>query len=271
MRTPALLALLLLPACVDAHVVPLPVMNDAGQETAPDDTGASPDLGAPTPDATGDQTPPDQDAGQDAMSPVDTSIDTQPDTGPDSVDATPEAPTDAGPPAATPSSPGQLVVTEIMADSRAAIAPAGETPDDVGEWVELLNPGDAPLDLFGCTILDSSHSETVSQHVVIQPRSYSVLSRSAPGFAPDYVYSTLKFSDSGDEFALACGLATIDLVDFTTGFPLTQGASLTLDSTHLDATQNDSAASWCRGKTVYNTTARGVDLGTPGRPNDSCP
>ena len=62
-----------------------------------------------------------------------------------------DAPYD-GPTGITPFAAGQLVITEIMADSN-------DVPDESGEWFELYNPSTTDTyDLFGCVLGDKQQS-----------------------------------------------------------------------------------------------------------------
>ena len=170
-----------------------------------------------------------------------------------------------------PSAAGQLVFTEIMVDTTAA-------KDELGEWVEIYNP--SPLvtyDLFNCQLYDSANSDTIARHVILKPGYFITLARSADptlGFVPTDIYSTVKFSNTGDRAGLRCGAITIDLVDFTT-WPVPKGRSLSLNPLHYDGTANDALANWCQGNTVYNTLIDegGVetDYGSPGVTNPACP
>lgn len=170
-----------------------------------------------------------------------------------------------------PSAAGQLVFTEIMVDTMAA-------KDEVGEWVEVHNP--SPLvtyDLFNCQLYDSANTDTITRHVLLQPGWFITLARSADptlGFVPTDVYSTVKFSNTGDRAGLRCGGTTIDLVDFTI-WPVPKGRSLSLNPLYYDGGANDVLANWCEGTTVYNTLIDegGVetDYGSPGLTNPPCP
>jgi hypothetical protein len=170
-----------------------------------------------------------------------------------------------------PSAAGQLIFTEIMVDTTAA-------KDEVGEWVEIYNP--SPLvtyDLFNCQLYDSANTDTIARHVILQPGWFITLARSADptlGFVPTDIYSTVKFSNTGDRAGLRCGTTTIDLVDFTT-WPVPKGRSFSLNPLHYDGTANDVLANWCQGTTVYNTLIdeAGVetDYGSPGVTNPACP
>jgi hypothetical protein len=162
--------------------------------------------------------------------------------------------------APTPSAIGQVLIVEIMFDSAAALPPVGGTSDDVGEWVELENQTDTEFDLYGCSLLDMSHVDPITAHVILPPRGLVTLSRSAPGFLADYVYSTVKFSDGGDIARFTCGALVVDVVDFRAGFTLMQSYSLS----------RDSSGAWCAPTHIYNVTTKGVDHGTPGALNDPC-
>ena len=98
-------------------------------------------------------------------------------------------PTDAGPPAA-PAAAGDLVISEIMYDPRIA-------PDPEGEWIEVHNPGAAPLEMMGCVFTDGETptSFTVDSSVVVPPGGYVTFAQTTamagvPGFTPDFSYPT---------------------------------------------------------------------------------
>lgn len=171
----------------------------------------------------------------------------------------------------TPAAAGQLLFTEIMVDTTAA-------KDEVGEWVEIYNPSLLKTyDLFGCQIYDSSNTDTIDRHVILQPGWFITLARSVDptlGFVPTDVYPTVKFSNTGDLAGLRCGVTAIDVVDFRT-WPVPKGHSFSLNPLHYDATANDVQANWCEGSTVYNTIAEDgallTDYGSPGVTNPACP
>lgn len=170
-----------------------------------------------------------------------------------------------------PNMPGQLVITEIMADSTVA-------KDELGEWIEIYNPGHTTtFDLFGCQLFDSNNSEVINRHVTLAPEWFITMARSIDpsiGFIPTYNYTTVKLSNTGDRVGLDCGGVMIDLVDFAT-WPVPKGHSFSLNPALYDATSNDALASWCQGSTIYNTSVDGgtaeTDYGTPGVTNPSCP
>jgi hypothetical protein len=201
-------------------------------------------------------------------------------------DGLPDAPIDA-PTGIVPNAFGQLVITEIMADTTAV-------SDDVGEWFEIYNPSATDAyDLYRCALFDSSNTHIVTRHLIVAPMAFVTLARFADisgGFVPDYDYNpslcpdtcvgtcptgcpTVKFSNSGDLVGVKCDTTVIDNVDFTV-WPVTKGRSFSLDPRRYDATGNDVQANWCAGTVVYNQTtgaSGGTDYGSPGVTNPLCP
>jgi hypothetical protein len=171
----------------------------------------------------------------------------------------------------TPSAAGQLIFTELMADTTAA-------KDEVGEWVEIYNPSLlVTYDLFGCQLYDSANTDTITRHVILRPGYFVTLARSIDptlGFVPTDIYPTVKFSNTGDLAGLRCGGTAIDVVDFTT-WPVPKGHSFSLSPQHYDGAANDLPANWCQGSMVYNTIidegGTQTDYGSPGVTNPPCP
>jgi hypothetical protein len=187
-----------------------------------------------------------------------------------------------GPTGITPYAAGQLVITEIMADSN-------DVPDDSGEWFELYNPSTTvAYDLFGCDLSDSGNHNAVAAHIIVAPMESVTMARfatTAGGFPPTYDYHTtlktdgsgmleptadVKFSNTGDSVHVACGITTIDAVDFHlwvgSNAMVPNGRSYSLDVNHYSATANDVEGNWCVGTNVYHST----DRGTPGQLNPPC-
>ncbi len=192
-----------------------------------------------------------------------------------------DAPYD-GPTGTMPFAAGQLIITEIMADSN-------DVPDESGEWFELYNPSTTvTYDLFGCDLSDSGNHDTVANHVLVPPMSYVTMARfgtTAGGFPPSYNYHTtlktdgsgmidpnadVKFSNNGDSVHVACGLAMIDGVDFHTWLGtnamVPNGRSYSLDPAHYSDTENNIEGNWCVGTNVYHNS----DRGTPNQANQPC-
>ena len=109
--------------------------------------------------------------------------------------------------------------------------------------------------------------------VEVGPGEYAVFARNDStsandGVIADYEYgSDLQMGNSGDEVVLYNDVDLIDRVAYTTAFPNSAGYSLSLDPDHYNATDNDTAANWCRGAAYYGA----YNLGSPGTANPDCP
>ncbi|MCC7540037.1 MAG: lamin tail domain-containing protein [Deltaproteobacteria bacterium] len=177
-------------------------------------------------------------------------------------------PMDLGPGVMTPSVAGDLIITEILYDPTAVA-------EEMGEWIELFNPGGDTLFLGGCELADGSAGGT---HVIdaaaglrVGPGESIVLARSAtPGFTPDYSYAdAFALNNSGMEtVTLTCGGVVIDRVVYdTASWPDPTGGSLSLDPSSYDGIANDSPAAWCAATMPF---ASG-DFGSPQQINPACP
>jgi len=96
--------------------------------------------------------------------------------------------------------PGDILVTEFMADPNA-------TSDVAGEYVELYNKRSIALNIDGFILMDDgSNSHTIDNggSLTIPAESFIVLAAgSTPGFIPDYTYSGFSLANSEDEIILA--------------------------------------------------------------------
>jgi hypothetical protein len=159
-----------------------------------------------------------------------------------------------------PAHPGDLVITELLADPKTL-------GDSAGEWFELYNASALTLDLFGCAVQDRSTGHPIMEHAQIAPGAYLAVARgTGAGFTPGVV-ATFSLTNSSGQIALVCNGITIDGVVFdrAQGFPLGSGASAALDPASLDATANDDPHAWCLATQSY-----GPELGTPGAANPPC-
>jgi hypothetical protein len=165
--------------------------------------------------------------------------------------------------------PGDLVITEYMADP-ALIS------DAAGEWIELYNNSGATLDLQGLELHDDgSESHVISTSLAVATGQRVVLARnidpgSNGGVQADYEYSGFTLQNS-DAIVLDFDGIELDRVTYNLSFwSGIAGHSVSLDPTigPPDATLNDSPSNWC-GSTIPLTTP-GSDFGTPGGPNDTC-
>jgi hypothetical protein len=163
--------------------------------------------------------------------------------------------------------PGDLVVTEIMVNPSAVV-------DEVGEWFEVKNPTNLAFNLAGLVVRDQgTDTFTVSSApLLIAPNGRLVFGVSAAtatngGVTVNYAYdrATFALANTTDEVVLATTI-TVDQLDYDATFPITAGATLSLRPASETATENDTAANWCAGTTVYGAG----DRGTPGATNNAC-
>jgi hypothetical protein len=170
-----------------------------------------------------------------------------------------------GPPA--PTTPGQLVISEIMKDPSAK-------SETVGEYFEIFNPTSTPFNLFMCFISDDdSDLHEISADVVIESGDFAVLAITAVAVpAPNYVYDGLEFrlDNEADEIILTCNDRVIDRVAYNGSFPDVGGTSMNLDRDVLNADPNDFGFNWCDTPRDVDTLPGG-DVGTPGDPGVECP
>ncbi|NCQ60166.1 MAG: hypothetical protein GW913_05760 [Myxococcales bacterium] len=186
------------------------------------------------------------------------------------TDAGTDSGTDAGTGPAAPAA-GEIVITEIMQNP-------STLSDTLGEWFEIHNPSATDrYELMGCVITGLTDAGIMlDTSLVIAPGEYlTFASNIDPGFVPDVVWMSGSFAltNSSDSVRMSCpdgagGSTLIDEVLYDGGpiFPDPNGASMQLDTSHTNATDNDGGYNWCDGMTNYNG-----DLGTPGAANEACP
>ncbi|MCK6530045.1 FG-GAP-like repeat-containing protein [Myxococcota bacterium] len=177
---------------------------------------------------------------------------------------TPGAPNDHCPQVVAPA-PGDLVVTEILADP-------GAVADVRGEWFEVANVSADILELDGVAITTTGGSATITGSVQVPVGGYAVLGRYGNpaqngGVTPDYVYGNApSLAEGGDTLTLTAPDASV-LDTFTWGAGVfTAGTALSLDPSMTDDLANDDAGAWCAATDPFGDG----DLGTPGAANPSC-
>lgn len=120
----------------------------------------------------------------------------------------------AGPaPAATVSDP---LISEITSN------PAGLS-DREREWFEPNNPTPDAINLEGVTIGDDcSDRHRIETDQLILPGEYLTLARgTAPGLAPDYIYSGFTLGNSADEIPFGNALGELLRLDYGDDFAVT--------------------------------------------------
>lgn len=154
---------------------------------------------------------------------------------------------------AAPLAPGDLVVSEFLADPVAV-------SDTAGEWFEIFNTTASPVDLNGLSIADDgSNLDDIDGGgpLLVPPGGYFLLARNDDpavngGVVPDYVYSGFSLSNGGDEILI--------LHDGTEIFRLVYDSALVAPgvSTELIALPDTYAL------TPGTLTFGAGDVGTPG-------
>jgi cysteine-rich repeat protein len=168
---------------------------------------------------------------------------------------------------------GSVIVTEFMYDPSAA-------DDTNGEYVELYNTLDVPVDIAGWKLEDGNQDSVLilppEGELVIEPHDFVVLGRNADfffngGVPVDYAYgSKFNLANSRDRIMLVWNNTIIDKVEYAIGntFPKATGHSLSLDPSKFSADANDIGANWCPTPDQYELD--GGDFGTPGEMNPPC-
>lgn len=170
---------------------------------------------------------------------------------------------------------GDLVITEVFADFRAAVGGTGV--DDGREWFEIFNNSDRAVELQGLRI-DHSRPDgsRLNSHLVdavtLEPGQFFTLGNSAPDLLPPYVdygYSADLgdfFNSDGGKLALACGATEIDSATYEA---VREGRSRQLTGASFpDYTINDDPANWCE---AADAEFEAANFGTPGTDNDCTP
>lgn len=171
---------------------------------------------------------------------------------------------EALPPPPHPRVPGELVVSEFLAN------PA-RVDDSVGEYVEVRNTTNRTLDLIGLTLRDEGiDSIHIEKSIPVEPGGAVLVGRNAAplvngGFVPDLVVDPFYLSNSGDEIRLDDPWGTVlDAVRYTSStYPVSSGVAAERKSLAGPGTASNFTAA---------VTPFGLgDLGTPGNPNAADP
>jgi endonuclease/exonuclease/phosphatase family metal-dependent hydrolase len=169
---------------------------------------------------------------------------------------------------------GDVFVTEFQPDPTLV-------PDESGEWLELYNRTDAPIDLNGWVLRDSGDNLHVIRReggVVIAPRAHLVLglngNRATNGDVPvDYVISGgFRLANGADTIELYRGSVKIDGVSYNGGAAgmvppntpagtVSAGVARALQGNYFGG----STGEWDNAQRLYNAR----DRGTPGTWNET--
>ncbi len=153
--------------------------------------------------------------------------------------------------------PGDLLLTEFMANPSTCA-------DDTGEWIELYNARFVPLDLSGLEIVDQSGNVAVVAGPVTAPaRSLVLLGRTdAARFCgparPDGFYGDAVYLNNTSDALTFRVNGTVVLQ--TPVYPAAGATS------GVSAQRDPARPRWC-----LSTSPIGAELGTPGTRNVPCP
>jgi hypothetical protein len=163
--------------------------------------------------------------------------------------------------AAITPAPGDLIITEVMADPYAV-------SDTKGEWFEVYNLSENILDLNGLILSDNGtnkHKINNGGSLLLNPFDYMVFGKSSnissDDYVPDYVYSGFYLGNDDDEIIISTAGAELLRLEYGDGFAVS-GKSRELAGTvgfPPDATD------YVLGTTEYGSG----DFGTPGGANAS--
>jgi len=163
--------------------------------------------------------------------------------------------------------PGDILVTEVMADPVAVF-------DTTGEWFEVTNTTDREINLVNWQVTDfAGGGFTVTGDLVLSPKGTAVFGTSASlrdngGAAVDFTYPRAEFelANDGDAVGLRAGENTVTLLEYDLRWPIKAGASLSLDPLFVRRDTGTVSQYWCPSTTVMS----GGDRGTPRAENDWC-
>ena len=173
-------------------------------------------------------------------------------------------------------SPGDVVVTEFMANPRRA-------DDQSGEWFEVVNTSARQVDLLGWLVRAEDGRDGVEHSVVLAPGALALFAADGdaeangglPAVDVDYEYDAIKLTNVGATLTLSAGDLVLDELTYDADSWIVQpGRSTYLDAAYADATLNDSPFPWCvtPEEDDFDYGGGPGDHGTPGvlNPGDLC-
>ena len=161
-------------------------------------------------------------------------------------------------------SPGDLIITELMADPLLV-------KDDYGEYFELYNASGSTINLNGLLIRDDDgSSHAISSDVFVAAGALAVLGVDANlatngGYTADYVYNDFYLSNSSDEVVIEDGEIEIARLNYLKGDPFGDGVAFVLDNL-ASAVDGVAPSSSYIAEVIANDTLGtvGGDIGSPG-------
>ena len=149
-----------------------------------------------------------------------------------------------------------LLIAEVMVDPR-------EVDDEVGEWIELFNAGQEPVNLLSYVLATHDREHVIDRDLWINPGQAVVLGVDGNralngGLSVDYVYDQLRLrNQNGNLILYTAGMVAVDHVSWGdgTGISAPEGASLERQGSDVHAPWGAATSSW---------PGSAGDLGSPG-------
>ncbi|MBU1936563.1 lamin tail domain-containing protein, partial [bacterium] len=162
---------------------------------------------------------------------------------------------------------GDVIITEFMANPAAVF-------DENGEWFEIYNNTESPINLNGWILKDNNGADTLIGDSIIASHDYFVFcvneTLAVNGGVPtdyvhEYAYGTgLQLANTADYIVIVDNSGQMqDSVAYDAGWGVAAGASHELKDLAYD---NNIDTAWCVAGNAWIGSAG--DLGTPGDEND---
>jgi hypothetical protein len=167
-------------------------------------------------------------------------------------------------PTSEPTPAPRVLITELLIDPDAV-------GDTLGEWLELHNPGDAPVNLAGWSLGTLERSEhVIAAELWLPPGAYVVLARNDDaaangGVVAAYRYSGVGLANTSDTLVLrAPDGSIVDAVAWGAESGLTAQPGASLERASLERASLDDPAQWVVAAQPWPGSAG--DFGSPGTP-----
>jgi len=167
--------------------------------------------------------------------------------------------------------PGDIVFSEMMVNPEVV-------DDEIGEWIELYNTSDFPVDLAGYSFHDDDIDLWILGTIIVPAKEYVVLCAeldpSRNGGVPcdawffrDWEGDGLALANGTDELVLTRSDGVeIDWLQYDDHW-FTKAIATGVDPDHLEGGANNDGSHWCDQETIISPM---VEPGTPGYENDHC-
>jgi len=163
------------------------------------------------------------------------------------------------------SSPGDVIISEIMKNPQVV-------SDSDGEWFELFNATNSPIDINGWTISDDgidTHVINNGSALIIPALGFIVLARNSDfnsngGVTVDYQYTSYFLANSADEIVLldSDGTTEIDRVNYDGSVQSSGSSGASMVFTGEASDDNNDLSFWQVAFTAWPNSSG--DLGSPG-------